>query len=121
MDTALLQTLGQELVNSPFLSIMILNERYEIVWHNHRFAEEMSEGKDVTGRHCFEVAGSEGIHDNCPLMLALKDKKRVNGFLDFGDVNFYYLTVPVGDNLAAKIHVFLPKEPDNQRVIKSPN
>ena len=118
MEQQLLGFLGKELIDSPFLSIMILDDTYKIVWHNEQFGQEMGNGADLRGKHCFEVTGSPSPHDNCPLMASILDKKRVQGFLDFGDNNFFFLTVPLSEGYAAKIHVFLPKEATNQKVIK---
>ena len=112
----LLVKLGKELVKSPFLSVMILNKNNEIVWHNERFAKDFDQGPDLVGKRCFEVLGSETTHANCPLEESLNKGKRMKGFLDFGGQNFYFLTVPLDQNHAAKIHVFLPKEPDNKMV-----
>jgi hypothetical protein len=118
MNESVFALLGQELVNNPYLSIMILNENYEIVWHNERFGEEMGDGADMKGQNCFKVVGSQTPHDTCPLMQTIREQKRIKGFLDFGDRNFLYMTVPLGDKLAAKIHMFLPKEVDNSTVVK---
>lgn len=116
MDSAILQTLGEELVHSPFLSIMVLNDCYEVVWHNQRFADEFSAGASLLGKHCYEIVGSETAHSNCPLQESMKEGKRIKGFMDFGDRNFLFFTVPIAEKLAAKIHIFLPKEADDQTI-----
>ena len=113
----LLAKLGAELVNSPFLSMMILDDEYNIVWHNQRFARDFELGDDLVGMKCYNVTGSDGIHSNCPLELCRTENKRVKGFLDFGDCNFFYITVPLDEKHSAKIHLFLPKQPDNNREI----
>ncbi len=112
----LLGKLGMEIVNSPFLSIMILNRDNEIVWHNERFARDFDLGADLVGKKCYHVTGNESVHAFCPLDESINYGKRMKGFLDFGDTNFYFFTVPLDENHAAKIHVFLPKEPDNKMV-----
>jgi hypothetical protein len=112
----LLEKLGKELVKSPFLSIMILNRKNEIVWHNERFARDFNQGSNLVGQKCFHVIGSETIHLDCPLAESLNHDKRMKGFLDFGEQNFFFLTVPLDKDHAAKIHVYLPKEPDNVMV-----
>jgi hypothetical protein len=109
----LFEKLGKELVQSPFLSIMILDDDNNIVWHNERFAKDFEQGDNLVGKKCYNVTGSEGIHSNCPLEKSMKENKRVKGYLDFGQMNFFYLTVPLDEKHAAKIHVFLPKEADN--------
>lgn len=114
----LFEKLGLELVNSPFLSIMILDDDNNIVWHNERFAKDFDQGDNLVGKKCYHVTGSEGIHSNCPLELSMKENKRVKGYLDFGDANFFYMTVPLDEKHAAKIHVFLPKQPDNTKEIR---
>ena len=45
----MLGKLGRELVNSPYLSVMILNRKYQIVWHNQKFADEFNEGHSTFG------------------------------------------------------------------------
>jgi hypothetical protein len=114
----LFSKLGRELVNSPFLSVMILDDDNNIVWHNERFPKDFDLGDNLVGQKCYYVTGSEGIHDNCPLAVSLNAKKRLKGFIDFGDKNFFYMTVPLDAKHAAKIHVFLPKEPDNKTETK---
>jgi transcriptional regulator with PAS, ATPase and Fis domain len=110
----LLAILGQELVNSPFLSVMILDNENNIVWHNPRFAQDFNQGENLVGKKCFNVTGSDAKHNNCPLDICITENKRVKGYLDFGSHNFFYLTVPLDEKHSAKVHVFLPKEPDNK-------
>jgi len=112
----LLNKLGKELVFSPYLSAMILDRDNNIVWHNQRFADDFKLGDNLVGMNCYHVTGSQDKHDNCPLDTSLTTGKRVKGYLDYGTNNFFYLTVPLDDNHAAKIHVFLPKQPDNREV-----
>ncbi|MBM4399070.1 MAG: hypothetical protein FJ041_01895 [Candidatus Cloacimonetes bacterium] len=110
----LLAKLGKELVESPFLSVMILDNDNNIVWHNRRFAQDFNQGDNLVGRKCFNVTGSETTHSNCPLEISRREQKRVKGFLDFGSTNFFYLTVPLDDIHSAKVHVFIPKQADNK-------
>ncbi len=111
----LLTKLGNELVNSPFLSLMILDRDSRIVWHNQRFAQDFYLGDDLVGKKCYNVTGSAKEHPGCPLQASLNEGKRIKGYLDFGSSNFFYLTIPLDESHAAKLHIFLPKEPDNQR------
>jgi hypothetical protein len=112
----LLEKLGKELLDSPFLSMMILNSTNEIVWHNQRFAKDFDQGDNLVGKKCFQVLGQETPHMDCPLAESLNNDKRMKGFLDFGEQNFFFITVPLDKEHAAKIHIFLPKEPDNMMV-----
>ncbi len=114
----LLTKLGKELVNSPFLSVMILDAENRIVWHNEKFAKDIGKGDNLAGMKCYEALGSPSAHDNCPLELSLKEGKRVRGYLDFGNHNFFYLTIPLDAAHAAKVHVFLPKQADNKSVVE---
>jgi hypothetical protein len=108
----LLGKLGRELVNSPFLSVMIVNRKYEVVWHNQRFADEFNGGMPIEKNRCFQAAGFGKVHDDCPLQKSIRVCKSIRGFLDFGDRNFLFLTIPLDGEHAAKVHIFLPKEPD---------
>lgn len=111
---AMLAKLGGELINSPFLSVMIVNRKYQIVWRNRRFAEEFGrDGVLDNNMTCFQTIGSEKVHEDCPLQKSLRTGKCIKGFLDFGDRNFLFLTVPLDGEHAAKVHIFLPKEADN--------
>jgi len=114
----LLDKLGKELVNSPFLSVMILDNDNNIVWHNERFAKDFLQGDNLVGKKCYNVTGSHTVHDDCPLALSKNEQKRVKGYLDFSSRNFFYLTVPLDATHAAKVHIYLPKEPDNHREIQ---
>ncbi|MGI6359080.1 MAG: hypothetical protein ACOX2K_10405 [Bacillota bacterium] len=107
---ALLEKLGHELVNSPYLSVMILNRKYQIIWHNQRFADEMNEGKSLVGMPCFQAVGSQKVHANCPTQQSIETGKSSMACLDQGDVNFLYMTIPLDEEHAAKVHVFLPKQ-----------
>lgn len=109
----MLDKLGSELVHSPFLSVIIVNRQYRVLWSNQRFADEMNGGQSVAGRRCFEALGSDKAHKDCPLQKSLREGKRMKGFLDFGDRNFLFLTIPLDEDHAAKVHIFLPKEADN--------
>lgn len=108
----MLDKLGKGLVDSPFLSVMIVNRKYQIVWHNQRFADEFNGGEEITTGTCFQAIGSEKVHEDCPLQKSLRNQSQVRGYLDFGENNFLFLTIPVDEEHAAKVHIFLPKEPD---------
>lgn len=112
----MLGKLGRELVDSPFLSVMIVNRKYQVVWHNRRFADEFNNGNRIEHNTCFQTIGSDKVHENCPLQKSIRDQVAIKGFLDFGDRNFLFLTIPVDEEHAAKVHIFLPKEPDNEMV-----
>ena len=112
----LLLKLGKELVESPFLSVMIVNKRYEVVWHNQRFADELCGGKPMQGSPCFQAAGAEKVHADCPLQRSIRTGERIKGFLDFGEKNFLFLSIPLDEEHAAKVHIMLPKEADGEQV-----
>lgn len=114
----MLSTLGRELIGSPYLSVMIVNRKYQIVWHNQRFADEFNGGNRVERGTCFHTIGSDKVHADCPLQKSLRNKTAIKGFLDFGDRNFLFLTIPLDEEHAAKVHIFLPKQPDNGMVEK---
>jgi len=107
---SMLGKLGQELVNSTFLSVMIVNKKHQVVWHNQRFAEEFAHGRELRGMPCFETIGSTKVHNPCPLHQSIVSGESSKGFLDFGDQFFLYLTIPLNDEHAAKVHIFLPKQ-----------
>lgn len=108
---AMLGKLGRALVDSPYLSVMIVNKKYQIVWHNQRYADELNSGQDLTGTACFQSVGSKEVHAECPLQKSIKSGECSKGFLDFGEQNFLYLTIPLDEEHAAKVHIFLPKQP----------
>jgi hypothetical protein len=41
-------------------------------------------------RRCFEVLGSEKAHKDYPLQKSLREGKHIQGFLDFGEKNFFF-------------------------------
>lgn len=106
----LLEKLGHELVNSPYLSVMILDKKYQIVWHNQRFADEMNQGNPVVVTPCFQAVGSDKVHANCPTQQSIETGESSMACLDQGDVNFLYMTIPLDDEHAAKVHIVLPKQ-----------
>lgn len=116
----MLDKLGRELIDSPFLSIMIVNKKYQVVWHNRRFADEFSNGVEIRGMTCFQAIGSEKVHEDCPLQRSLLEGVDIKGFLDFGDKNFLFFTIPIDEEHAAKVHIFLPKSPDGIVEAKAP-
>lgn len=109
LDSAL-DTLGRELVHSPFLSVIIVNQRYQVVWSNQRFADEFAQGRPVCEGLCFEVIGDDRVHQDCPVQASRIEKVRMRGVYDFGDQDFLFLTIPLDDEHAAKVHLYLPKE-----------
>lgn len=46
-------------------------------------------------------------------MRSIQENKRIKGFLDLDNCNFFFLTIPLSDDFAANFHVFLPKIADN--------
>lgn len=108
--THALETLGNELVHSPFLSITIVNRKYQIVWSNQKFADEFTQGQPIDSGLCFEVVGSDKVHKDCPVQASRIEKVRIKGIYDFGDCDFFFLTIPLDDDHAAKVHLYLPKE-----------
>ncbi len=114
----MLSKLGQELVNSPYLSVMVVNKKYQVVWHNQRFADEFNNGQKIENKTCFQASGQDKVHESCPLQQSLRNDSRIKGFLDFGDNNFFFLTIPIDEEHAAKVHIFLPKNADNEMVAK---
>ena len=108
---AMLDKLGSALVNSPHLSVMVVNKKYQIVWHNQRYADELSGGQELVGTPCFQSVGSKEVHAQCPLQQSIRTGESSKGFLDFGEQNFLYMTIPLDDEHAAKVHIFLPKQP----------
>lgn len=107
----MLEKLGSELVNSPYFSVMVVNKKYQIVWHNQRYAEELNNGKSLVGTPCFQSVGSKVVHAECPLHISIITGDSSKGFLDFGEQNFLYITIPLDEEHAAKVHIFLPKQP----------
>lgn len=108
----MLGKLGMALVNSPYLSVMIVNKKYQIVWHNQRFADELNGGQSLLGKPCFQSVGSKEVHAGCPLHKSILTGESSKGFLDFGEQNFLYMTIPLDEEHAAKVHIFLPKQPE---------
>ncbi|MBN1232960.1 MAG: hypothetical protein JXA60_06385 [Candidatus Coatesbacteria bacterium] len=113
-----LSKLAKNILDNPFLSIMVLNKKLDVVWHNERFAEEMNEGRKIENMKCYEVLGNKEAHKDCPLMKSITKKVNTKGFLDSEDRNFLFLTIPLDEEHAAKIHIFLPKQADNQIIEK---
>lgn len=109
----LLKHLGTQIVNSPYLSVMIVNRKYQIVWHNQRFADEFNGGKPIENKFCYQSSGSAAAHDGCPAQKSIQTGKTISGYMDFGDRNFFFITVPLDGELAAEVHVSLTKEADN--------
>jgi c-di-AMP phosphodiesterase-like protein len=101
------------LLNSPHVAIMVVDKGLNIVWHNQAFAHEFQKGDDLVSKKCHKVLGSEAQHKGCPTQASLYHGKYTKSFFDFGDKNFFALTIPLGNGLAAKIHTYLPKTAEN--------
>ncbi|MGE5527750.1 MAG: hypothetical protein ACM3X6_01225 [Patescibacteria group bacterium] len=109
----ILAALGQQLVESPALSIMIVDREMNIVWHNASYARDMGGGPDLVGMKCYAAASDVRRHAGCPTRASLFKGKTTRGLYDFGARNALVITMPLPHELAAKIHVFLPKEAGN--------
>ncbi|HBE73674.1 MAG TPA: hypothetical protein DDW31_06280 [candidate division Zixibacteria bacterium] len=113
---SLVAKLKDSLLESPHLAVMILSRNLDIVWHNSRFGEEFASQMPVLGKKCHSVNGSDAPHRGCPLRASFDRSKHVKGFFDFGDRNFFFISIPLGEGYAAKVHTFLPKEPIDETV-----
>ena len=113
IDTGtLVARLKDSLLDSPHLAVMILARNMDIVWHNRRFGEEFAGQEPIVGKKCFRVTGSDKPHQGCPLRASSERGKHTKGCFDFGDRNFFFVTIPLGDGYAAKVHTYLPKQAD---------
>jgi hypothetical protein len=101
--------LKDAILDSPHLAAMILDRKLDIVWHNPQFGREFQDQQPIVGKKCFRVTGSDTPHRNCPLRASFDCGKHTKGFFDFGDRNFVFVTIPLGDGYAAKIHTYLDK------------
>ena len=106
----LVETLKQQVLDSPDLAIMILDRQMNVVWHNRRFAEEFGDMAPLAGKKCYDITKAGKPHQGCPLQISLNGKYS-KGLFDFGEKNFFFMTLPLGDGYAAKIHTYLPKQP----------
>jgi len=107
----LLEKLGQAVLDSPVLSIMVVDREMHIVWHNRSYARDMgAAGSDLRGRKCYEVASDVKVHKGCPTQSTLREGSHTRGLYDFGEKNAVILTIPLGGGLAAKVHTFVPKD-----------
>ena len=106
----LLSSLGGTLLESPVLSVMIVDQEMNIVWHNESYARDMGAGPDITGRKCYEVTSDVKVHRGCPTQLSLREGKFTRGLYDLGQRNAMVITIPLPGGLAAKVHAFLPKD-----------
>lgn len=105
----LLEQLKSSLINSPHLAVMILDKRMTVVWHNKRFGEEFRDSGTLIGKRCFDITAAGKPHAGCPLKISQTAGKNTKGFFDFGDRLFFFLTIPLKDGYAAKVHAYLPK------------
>lgn len=107
---ALQEKLGQELVNSPFLAVMIVNRKYQVVWHNQKFADDFNQGQPIADKSpCFQAGGFGQVHADCPLQESIRTGKSNMACIDAGESNFFYMCIPLDEEHAAKVHIFLPK------------
>jgi hypothetical protein len=105
----LVNTLKQAVLDSPDLAIMILDAKMNVVWHNRRFGEEFAESAPLDGKKCYDITKTGKPHQGCPLRIS-QEGRYSKGMFDFGEKNFFFMTLPLGDGYAAKIHTYLPKQ-----------
>jgi len=113
MDNKVKELLGEleaSLVNSPHLAVMILDRDMKIVWHNKEFGEEFKESGEILGKRCFDITAAGKPHAGCPLKISQKEGRNTKGYFDMGDKLFFFLTIPLKDGYAAKVHTYLPKD-----------
>jgi len=116
MDNKVIKLLGEleaSLVNSPHLAVMILDKDMKIVWHNKRFGEEFKESGEIVGKRCFDITAAGKPHAGCPLKVSQKEGRNTKGYFDMGDKLFFFLTIPLKDGHAAKVHTYLDKSKPN--------
>ena len=106
---SLVSHLGQSIVNSPHLAVMILDKSMTIVWHNRCFQKEFKRAGTIIGKKCFEITAAGKQHSGCPLKKSRTTKKQIRGCFDFGDKLFFFLTIPLGNGYAAKVHTYIQK------------
>jgi hypothetical protein len=107
--SALVSHLGKSILDSPHLAVMILDKSMTIVWHNRSFKKEFKQAGTIVGKKCFEVTAAGKPHTGCPLKRSKVTKKQIKGCLDFGHKLFFFISIPLGDGYAAKVHTYLPK------------
>jgi len=110
MDVSdLTSKLGESLVNSPHLAVMILDKSMTIVWHNSCFKKEFKPAETIVGKKCFDITAAGKPHSNCPLKKSRTTKKQIKDCFDFGDKLFFFITIPLGNGYAAKVHTYIQK------------
>jgi hypothetical protein len=107
---SLVSQLGQSMIGSPHLAVMILDKNMTVVWHNRCFKEEFKQAGALVGKKCFEITAAGKPHSGCPLKKSRTTKKQIKGCYDFGDKLFFFVTIPLGNGYAAKVHTYLPKK-----------
>ena len=112
-NEALLTLFRDSFLNSPHVAVMIVDKGLNIIWHNKSFAREFKQGDNLVGKKCYQVTGVATQHQGCPTQSSLHHGKYTKCFFDFGDKNFFCLTIPLGNSCAAKIHTYLPKVAKN--------
>jgi hypothetical protein len=111
-EREILERFKEAFLNSPHVAVMIVDKGLNVIWHNPTYAQEFKQDTFV-GKKCYEVLGAPAQHKSCPTQASLHRGKYTKGFFDFGDKNFFVLTIPLGNGLAAKIHTYLPKTAEN--------
>lgn len=110
------QLLGETLIASNTLKIMVVDTEMNIVWHNQAHGALFT-GTDLVGKKCYETLGSEDIHQGCPTCIALSTGKPVQGLYDFGTTNCLIISMPLNDEYVAKIMLDVPKEANGNTII----
>jgi hypothetical protein len=101
-------------LKSPHVAVMIVDQGLNVLWCNEAYNREFGGAADLVGRKCYQVLGAPARHDGCPTQASLYKNKYTKCLFDFGDKNFFCLTLPLGNGKAAKIHTYLPKTADNK-------
>ena len=76
-------------------------------------AKNFDRGHNLISMRCYEVTGSKKQHQLCPAQNSLRKGKYTEGYYDFGDENFFVLTLPLANKYVVKPHAFFPKQFDS--------
>ena len=114
MEEKMVQLIGETVVSSPIIKIMVVDADMNMVWCNQAHAEMFGEGAELIGKKCYETLGDKERHKGCPTCIAMDTGKQVRGLYDFGKVNSQIVTMPLGEGLVAKIMMDVPKIADGK-------
>jgi len=101
-------------LKSPHIAVMIVDQGLNVLWCNETYTREFGGAADLIGKKCYQVLGAPERHDGCPTQASLFKNKYTKCLFDFGDKNFFCLTLPLTLGRTAKIHTYLPKNADNK-------